>query len=63
MTISARFTENDYSTIDMYRNGQRDFGTRLKQGFNMWYVDTIYSVLNITDAAIDLMMTLPFVLI
>lgn len=35
MTISARFTENDYSTIDIYRNGQRDSGTRLKQGFNI----------------------------
>lgn len=35
MTISAKFTENDYRAIDMYRNGQHDLGARLKQGFNI----------------------------
>lgn len=33
MTISARFTENDYTTIDIYRNRQHDSGSCLKQGF------------------------------
>lgn len=35
MTIYVKFTENDYCTIDMYRNGQHDLGPRLKQGFNI----------------------------